>query len=435
MKQNGKRSVLGWALYDWANSAFATTVMAGFFPVFFKEYWSSGVDHTVSTARLGLGNSIAGVSVALLAPVMGAIADKGSSRKKFLIFFAYMGVLTTAALYFVSGGRWLLAIALYLFASIAFNGGNVFYDSLLTLISSEEKMPLFSSLGYALGYLGGGILFALNVWMVLRPQSFGFAESGSAVRFAFLTVAVWWAVFTVPLILFVKEPSRKGGPQAQGMIRAGLSELRTTFAKIRRLRNVFIFLLAYWFYIDGVDTVVRMAVDYGLSLGIGRNDLLIALLLTQFVGFPSALMFGYIGSRISSRRGIFLAIGAYFIITVWAAFIEGRREFYILAVMVGLVQGGIQALSRSFYAVMVPPEKSGEYFGFYNMAGKFAAVLGPALVGVAGISARWAGAEGDTATRIGIVSIALLFLAGGILFWFVDEKKGGEEIARQAGPE
>jgi len=406
--------------------------MAGFFPVFFKEYWSSGVDATLSTARLGLGNSIAGVSVAVLAPVIGAIADKGTARKRFLIIFAYMGASATAALYFVSEGEWLLAIVLYLFASIAFNGGNLFYDSLLPLVSSEEKMPMFSSLGYALGYLGGGILFALNVLMVLRPESFGFPDSGAAVRFAFLTVAVWWAVFTVPLILFVKEPARKGARKGAGMIRAGLSELRMTFGKIKRLRNVFLFLLAYWFYIDGVDTIVRMAVDYGLSLGIGRNDLLLALLLTQFVGFPAALMFGYIGTRISSRSGIFLAIGAYFIITVWAAFISGRREFYILAVMVGLVQGGIQALSRSFFASMIPPGKSGEFFGFYNMVGKFAAIMGPAMVGMVGISARRAGAEGDIAARIGIVSIALLFLTGGILFRFVDGKTGKTS---QAGPE
>jgi UMF1 family MFS transporter len=388
------------------------------------------VDPTVSTARLGAGNSIAGITVALLAPVVGAIADQGTARKKFLIFFAYLGALATAALFMVSRGQWLLAIALYLFASISFNGGNVFYDSLLTLVSSEKRMEMVSSLGYAMGYLGGGILFALNVWMLLRPERFGFARAESAVKFSFLTVAAWWGLFTVPVMLFVKEPGRRKSGTAGEMIRSALSELAGTFSEIRRLRNVFLFLLAYWFYIDGVDTIVRMAVDYGLSLGIGRNDLILALLLTQFVGFPSAVAFGYLGSRISARKGIFTAVGVYFLISVWAAFIEGKEEFYILAVMVGLVQGGIQALSRSFYAVMVPPARAGEYFGFYNTVGKFAAVIGPGLMGAVGLLARRAGVAGDGATRIGIVSISLLFAAGGILFYFVDGEEGRREIAR-----
>lgn len=411
-------------MYDWANSAFATTVMAGFFPIFFKEYWSVGVEAAVSTARLGLGNSLAGISVAIMAPLIGAVADKGTARKRFLIFFAYMGVVMTFGLYFVAGGRWVMAIGLYLFASIAFNGGNIFYDSLLPIVTGKSRLDFISSLGYSLGYLGGGLLFALNVLMVMRPEGFGFAGPDSAVRFSFLMVAVWWGVFTLPLVIFVKEPRAEDKKKLGVMMREGVRELARTFGEIRKLKHIFLFLLAYWFYIDGVDTVVRMAVDYGLSIGIGRNDLILALLITQFVGFPAAIGFGYIGARISARKGIFIAIGIYLIITVWASLIRRREEFYALAVMVGLVQGGIQALSRSYYASMIPESKSGEYFGFYNMMGKFAAVIGPGLVGVAGLLAREAGLSPGGATRAGILSLSILFLAGAVLFYYAVRSAG-----------
>ena len=199
MQLNDKKTVFGWSMYDWANSAFATTVIAGFFPVFFKAFWNTGVDPTVSTARLGLANSLAGILVAALAPILGAIADKGTAKKKFLLFFAYMGVVMTSALYLVAEGRWFLAVILYVFASIGFSGANVFYDALLTVVASEDRMDVVSALGYSLGYLGGGILFAMNVWMSLRPETFGFANAGAAVRFSFLTVGIWWAMFSIPI--------------------------------------------------------------------------------------------------------------------------------------------------------------------------------------------------------------------------------------------
>ena len=432
MKADGKYSVVSWAIYDWANSAFTTTVVAGFFPVFFKQHWCAGVEPAESTARLGIGNSLAGIIVALLAPVLGAIADRGSARKKFLIFFAYLGVLSTAALFLVAQGNWLLAIILYIFAASSFGSGNVFYDSLITLVASRDRMEFVSSLGYALGYLGGGILFAVNIWMVSSPASFGLASAEQAVRYAFLTVALWWAVFTIPLIIFVREERPAAREKRLSMIRAGLSELRNTFAEIRKLRHIFLFLLAYWFYIDGVDTVVRMAVDYGLSIGLESSDLMLALLLTQLIGFPSALAFGFIGRRIGARRGIYIAIAVYLMVSIGASFMTSREEFFILASVVGLVQGGIQALSRSFFAGMIPSGKSGEYFGFYNLIGKFAAVIGPGLMGAVALLASRAGAGGMLATRISIASISVLFITGGILFHFVDREKGRKETAEAA---
>jgi UMF1 family MFS transporter len=428
MQTDNKKAVFGWALYDWANSAFATTVMAGFFPIFFKQFWSAGADTTVSTARLGAANSIAGIIMAMLAPVLGAIADKGTSKKKFLFFFAYMGVVMTSSLYMISKGNWPLAVMLYVLASVGFAGSNIFYDSLITSVASEKRLDFVSALGFSLGYLGGGILFAINVWMTLSPETFGFADAGEAVRFSFLTVGVWWAVFSIPVFLLVREPANAKALSGVKAVKAGFVQLKDTFHEVRHLKTVFLFLAAYWLYIDGVDTIIRMAVDYGISIGFHANDLIVALLITQFVGFPSAIAFGYIGQKIGAKRAIFIAIAVYLFVSVWGAFIEDKNEFYILAIIVGLVQGGIQALSRSFYARIIPVNKSAEYFGFYNMLGKFATVLGPVVMGGVGLLVRSLGYSSDIASRVSITSIAIFFIAGGILFYFVDEEKGREEV-------
>jgi len=428
MQATDRKAVFGWAMYDWANSAFATTVMAGFFPVFFKQFWSVGADATLSTARLGLANSLAGIAVALCAPVLGAIADKGSSKKKFLLFFAFMGVVMTLALYLVSKGNWPAAVVLYVLATIGFSGGNIFYDALIVAVASERKMDVVSALGFSLGYLGGGLLFALNVWMTLSPATFGFSGPGEAVQFSFLTVGIWWALFSVPLFLFVREPVGARAASGVNMIRAGFNEILSTFQEIRHLKTIFLFLLAYWLYIDGVDTIIRMAVDYGISIGLESNDLIVALLITQFVGFPSAIGFGLLGGRIGAKRAIFAAIAVYLLVTAWAPFMETSREFYIMAMAVGLVQGGIQALSRSFYATIIPPEKSAEYFGFYNMIGKFSAIIGPGFMGGVGLLVRSMGYSSNLASRISITSVSLFFLAGGVLLFFVSRERGKREL-------
>ncbi|MFP4037949.1 MAG: MFS transporter, partial [Desulfobacteraceae bacterium] len=294
--------------------------------------------------------------------------------------------------------------------------------------ASESRFDTVSSLGFGLGYLGGGLLFALNVWMTLRPDTFGFQDAGGAVRFSFLTVGVWWAIFTVPLILFVKEPYTGRAMSGFSMVSGGVNQLKATLGEIRRLKGLSLFLLAYWCYIDGVDTVIRMAVDYGLSIGFDSRDLILALLITQFVGFPCAVFFGWLGRRIGPKRGIYIGLLVYVFVCIWGAFIRERLEFYLLAAFVGTVQGGVQALSRSFYARMIPVEKSAEFFGFYNMLGKFAAVIGPALMGGFGLLVRHAGYSADTASRVGITSVGMLFVIGGVLLFFVDPARAKEEL-------
>ncbi|MBN1423596.1 MFS transporter [Candidatus Fermentibacteria bacterium] len=417
---SGRATVLGWALYDWANSAFTTTVMAGFFPLFFKQVWSSGTDPAVSTARLGMANSVAGLLVALAAPLLGAMADKGNARKRFLLGFAAVGIIMTACLAHTPHGAWRAAAALYVAASIGFAAANVMYDSLLPAVARGRSQDVVSALGYSLGYLGGGLLFAANVLMVRNPAMFGLPDMEAAVRVSFLLVAAWWAVFSLPLLLGVKE-ARAASVSMPAMARRGMHELAATFRRVRRLRHIWLFLLAYWLYIDGVDTIVRMAVDYGISLGFDSNDLILALLLTQFVGFPCALAFGHLGRRIGTRRAIFLGLAVYLVVCGWGAAIRTETEFFILAGLIGVVQGGVQALSRSFYARLIPADRPAEFFGFYNMVGKFAAVIGPALMGGVALAIRGAGFPSTTASRASIASVAILFVAGGALLTRVKE--------------
>lgn len=412
-----RRSVLGWALYDWANSAFAVTVMTVFFPVFLKDFWCApGTAETISTFRLSMANSIASAVVAVLAPVLGAIADRGGARKRFLLFFAAMGIVMTGSLHFVARGHWQMALVLYVLSIIGFSGGNIFYDSLLVSVAEEKKLHFVSALGFSLGYLGGGLLFAFNVVMVLNPEKFGLADANEAVRRAFLAVSLWWAVFSIPLFLFVRE-TRRPGERAGGWqtVKAGLVQLRHTFQEVRKLKMVLLFLVGYWLYIDGVDTVVLMAVDYGKSLGFPRDSLIKAILITQLVGFPSAIIFGKLGEKLGAKAGIFIGLAVYIGVTIWGYLMKRPEEFYVLAVVVGLVQGGVQALSRSLYAHLIPPDKAAEFFGFYNMLGKFAAIIGPSIMGVVGVI------TGNP--RLSILAIIVLFVAGGALLYFVREQR------------
>jgi UMF1 family MFS transporter len=403
-----RRPVVAWALYDWANSAFATTVIAGFFPVFFKQYWSAGVDVTVSTARLAFMNSFASACIALLAPVLGTIADRSSARVRLLMVFTVLGAAATAALALVGQGHWLLAMAMFMTASLGFWGGLTFNDSLLLHVASPKEFDLVSGFGYALGYLGGGLLFALNVLMTLKPHWFGLADAVSAVRVSFVLVGLWWIVFALPLARYVREPpATPVTPDGRNVVRRAFADLASTFRHIRSYRPVLWFLAAYWLYIDGVNTIIKLAVDYGLSLGFDTANLLTALLLTQFVAFPAALAYGWIGERIGPRNGIFIGLAVYAGVTAYAYFLKDVGDFYVLAVVVGLVQGGVQSLSRSYFGRLIPDGKSSEFFGFYNMMGKFAAVLGPLLAGAVALT------TGNS--RLSILSILLLFIGGAVL--------------------
>lgn len=414
-----ERGRWGWAFYDWANSAFATTVMAGFFPIFFKQYWNTGVAVSESTFRLGLVNSLASLVVVIMAPVLGAMADQLGRRKAMLLVFAFLGIVMTGGLHFVAAGNWQVAACLYGFALIGFSGSNLFYDSLLPFIargSSRDRNSLdrISALGFALGYLGGGLLLALNILMTLHPDWFGLPGQTEAIQLSFLLVAGWWLLFSLPLMLWVDDPPVGKAVVAGRFVRSAFLRVAHTVTHIRELPNVGLFLLAYWIYIDGVDTIVRMAVDYGLTLGFGAQQLIVALLVTQLVGFPAALVFGRIGDRYGPKRGIYLALLVYMGIAVGGAAIRELEHFYYLAVAIGLVQGGIQALSRSFFARLVPLERSAEFFGFYNMLGKFAAVIGPVMMG-------WVGVVSGS-PRMGILSLLLLFVAGFFVLSRVSDK-------------
>ncbi len=411
-----RRPRISWALYDWGNSAFATTVMAGFFPVFFKEYWARGLSATDSTFWLGVGNSAASTLMVLFAPLIGALADQGGSKKRYLLLFAFLGALMTSSLFLVAAGMWQIALLFYALGIVGFSGSIVPYDALLVDVAEEDELDRVSALGYALGYLGGGLLFAVNVFMVLNPEYFGLTDAGQAVRVSFLMVGIWWALFSLPVMLFVRE--RNPRPANPHVLRGALKEIRDNFREVGRYRMVALFLLAYWLYIDGVDTIVRMAVDYGLAIGFEPADLLTALLITQFVGFPAALVFGRVGDRYGPKKGIMIALVVYIIIVFWAWRMNSPWEFYALAVVIGLVQGGIQSLSRSLYARLIPQDRAGMFFGVYNMLGKFAAVIGPLLVG-------WvAAASGDS--RLGILAVLLLFVAGFVVLQRVIVEKRGK---------
>lgn len=419
---DSKRSIWSWSLYDWANSAFATTVMAGFFPLFFKAYWANQSAVNESTFYLGLANSIASIAVAVFAPFIGAIADRWTAKKRFLFLFMAMGVISTGGLFMVQEGFWQIAAMLYVFGTIGFSGGNTFYDSLLPGVASREKVDFTSSLGFALGYIGGGILFAVNVLMYLKPHLFGIPDGATAIKISFLSVAVWWALFSIPVLLWVKEPEIFKRVTFMDAIKLGLNQLADTMKDIRHLRVIGLFLAAYWLYIDGVDTIIRMAVDYGISLGFPSSSLITALLLVQFVAFPFTLLFNMMAERIGIKRALYVAIIAYTCITILGSMMTEQWHFYTLAVCIGMFQGGIQAISRSLYSRLIPVAKSAQFFGLYNMMGKFAAVIGPALMGTVTLL------SGNI--RIGILSVLILFVLGLILLVRVDIEEG-ERMARE----
>lgn len=420
--QDSKKEIISWSLYDWANSAFATTVMAAFFPIFFSEYWSLGQDASVSTFFLGIANSTASLVVAVMAPFLGAIADSGSYRKKFLIFFAFLGALMTSCLWLLKSGQWGLAILFYVVACIGFSGGNTFYDSLLPCVASDKKVDFVSALGFSLGYIGGGLLFLINVLMYLMPNMFGISSSVEAVKISFLTVGIWWLVFSIPLLLFVKEDNDGKKTKISESCKTGAKNIATTLKSLKFLKTTTLFLVAYWCYIDGVDTIIRMATDYGTSLGFSSSSLIVALLITQFVAFPAALLYNTFGKKIGTKNAILVAIVAYCIIALLGVFMTKEIHFYLLAILIGLFQGGIQALSRSYYTRLIPKDNSAQFFGFFNMLGKFAAIIGPFLVGFVTLITK--------SNRIGILSLILLFAVGGVLLYKVDESKAEKEIGK-----
>jgi len=414
-----RKRVISWALYDWANSAFATTVMAGFFPLFFKSFWAADLSPVESTAVIGTTNSLAGLFIMLLAPILGAYSDLGKLKKKFLAFFALLGVLSTGYLYFIPQGDWVIAASLYALAVIGFSGGNIFYDSLIVSVSKQEQRHKVSSLGFSMGYLGGGLLFVVNVLMYLNPAWFGLSSQSEAILWSFLSVAIWWAVFSLPLFMSVEEKSNT--EISKGLfenITEAFKAVASTLREIKKHKRVAIFLIAYWLYIDGVDTIVRMAIAYGSDIGLDASSMITALLLTQFVGFPATLVFGIYADKIGFKKILTIGISIYILVTFYAYYMTTALEFYILAGTVGLVQGGVQAISRSFFSTIIPMNKEAQFFGFYNLVGKSAVFLGPVLV-------SWVALIFGN-PRFGILSLLFLLVPGLVLLWMVPDK----ELAR-----
>jgi len=405
------RQVIAWALYDWGNSAFALSVMAVLFPLFLGPYWSAGDPDSLVTSRLSWANAIAAVLVSVIAPVIGAISDSGGFRKRFLFLFASVGAFSTAALSLVDEGGWFFALNLYILASVGYYSANVFYDSLIVDVSRPRVYSLVSSLGHALGYLGGALLLSLHVVLLTWPDVFGFGSTNDVIKFAFISVGIWWLVFLTPVIRYVHE--LKSATSVSGKTaRAAYQTLKETFQKIQNYRNVFLFLFAYWFFIGGLFTVIIMAVNFGQRLGFDDNDLVMALLITNFVGFPATIGYGYIGHHYGPKKAIYLGLAVYIAIVCWAAFLTSVSQFYVMAIIIGMVQGGVQGMSRSLYAALIPAEHSGEFFGFYNMVTKFSHILGPVLVGIV----AWLSDE----PKFILIAVLPMFVIGALMLMRVD---------------
>ena len=409
------KSAWSWAVYDWANSAFATTVMAGFFPIFFKSYWASDLSDAESTFAIGSVNSLVGLLIAFSAPILGAFADAGDSKRKFLFSFIFLGIIATGYLFFIPESSWKLAVIFYGIGVIGFSGGNIFYDSLLVTVSKEKERNRVSALGFSLGYLGGGILFLLNVVMFLYPSWFGLENQIEAVLWSFMSVAIWWFVFSLPIYLKVKEPIQNiDRKPIYTVITEAFTNLLNTARSIKKYKSAVIFLLAYFLYMDGVDTIIRMATSYGSDIGLSATSMIQALLLTQFIGFPATLVFGYYADKFGYKYSLSFAIIVYIFVVLFSAQMDTALEFYVVASVVGLVQGGVQAISRSFFSTLIPENKAAEFFGFYNFIGKSSVFIGPFMVsGIALVSGS---------PSYGILSLLILFIPGLILLWMVPDK-------------
>jgi UMF1 family MFS transporter len=405
-----RHSQIAWALNAWANHAFSTTILVGFFPIFFDKYWAKDLPGSTSTFYLGLSNSAASFVVMLIAPWLGALADRRGQKKRYLGLFTILGVAASAALAFVGAGQWLWSLVVFGVASIGFFASYSFNDALLVQVAEPEESDRVSSFGFAMGYLGGGILFLIDVAMVLYPQKFGLADATAATRAAFISVALWWALFCLPLFRYV--------PEAPAVEEAtGWRELWETLKSVIRNKPVLRFLIAYWLYIDAIGTLQQMAVDFGAKLGFSTNTLITALLMVQFISFPAAWAFGPIAAWIGTKRAIYLGLAVFALLSIWAYFMQTEKQFYEMAVGVALVQGGVQALSRSYFSRLIPRERSGEYFGFYNMLGKFAAVLGPLVVGVVALATG--------SPHLSIMVLSVFFVIGAVLLSRVQEPATG----------
>ncbi len=403
------REIKAWISYDLGNSAFATTVLAAFFPIFYNQYWSSNIDSTLSAQYLSWTLVISNLTLLFTAPLIGAITDISKSTKKLFISMVMISIIGTGLLYTLEAGLWLYALIFFGIANYFFSASNVIYDKILVQIASPGLFSKISGYGYAWGYFGGGFLFLINACMSLYPELFGLSSQAEAIRWSFITVSIWWFTFLIPLAVTYKEPSAK--VVENQVIRNSFKNLINTFISISQYRNAFIFLIAFFLFIDGVHTVVALAATFALNLGLDSSSVIIALLMVQFIAFPSTLMWAYVGEEYSDKFVINFSILIYILIIIYTLFLSNAMEFYILAAMVGFVQGGIQGSSRGLFAKLIPHDKAGEFFGLFNTFGKAGAFMGPALVGL--FLALFEN------VRISLLPILVLFVLGLIVLYFV----------------
>lgn len=412
---NFNKEEKSWIFYDWANSAYTLTITSTILPLYFKSVLiEAGKEATLSTAYWGYTNAIATLIIAILAPILGTVADYKGFKKRFFLSFLVIGILSTIGLATISNGYWIVLLIFYLLTSVGFAGGNIFYDAFLVDVTTEERMDKVSTYGFAFGYIGSTIPFIISMGIIILTQFNKLPiDLETSFKISFIITAIWWGIFSIPFIKNVKQ--LYGIEKESKIVKKSFSRLFRTFKNIKAHKGLFIFLLAYFFYIDGVSTIIKMATSYGADLGIETNTLLIVLLVTQFVAFPFAMIYGHLAEKFSAKTMIYIGILIYIIICIYAYFLNSELDFWILAMLVGTSQGGIQALSRSYFGKLVPKKNSNEFFGFYNIFGKFAAIMGPFLVGlVTQITGK---------SNYGVFSIIILFIIGGIIFTRVPEAK------------
>jgi UMF1 family MFS transporter len=415
----GRPDVRAWAMYDWANSAFQTTIIAAVFPIYFHTVAAADLAPADATSRFAWATTIAILIVAIVAPLLGAIADYAAMKKKLLAVFLGVGVIATIAMYWIQRGDWLFALALFVIGNVGVAGSVVFYESLLPHLVSESELDRVSSAGYAVGYLGGGVLLAVNLLMIQKPAWFGLPDAATATRLSFASVGVWWLVFSIPLFRRVPEPARRVEPGERpgaNMFQTGVHRLIETFFELRRYKQAFLLLMAFLLYNDGIQTIIRMATTYGSEINIDESAMITALLVTQFIGVPFAFLFGYLADRIGPKTAVFVGLAVYAFITVLGYFMTNATEFLALALLVGMVQGGTQALSRSMFASMIPRHKSSEFFAFFGVFERYAGILGPAVF-------AWV-VERSGTSRNAILSVIAFFVIGAAILAFVDVDEG-----------
>ena len=429
-----RRELRAWAMYDWGISAYETTIVTAVFPTYFGLFVAADLAGSTASAYQAFANSLTIAIVAVISPILGAMADYAAVKKKLLAVFLAGGLLSTGAMFLVGSGQWVLALVLFVLAGIGAQGSRVFYESLLPHIAEDDEMDRVSTAGYALGYLGGGLLLALNLGWIMRPDIFGLpsgenlsdAQQTLPWRLALLSVAVWWLLFSIPLFRRIPEPAAALEPsEVPGMnpAKVAVSRLVGTFRELRSYRQAGLMLLAFIVYNDGISTMQRMAAIYGAEIGIDRTALIGAILVVQFVGIPATFAYGMLAGVLGAKRSIFAGLVVFVGISALGYFMQTAAHFYTLAVLVGLVQGGVQGISRSLFASMIPKHKSGEFFGFYSVFSRFAAVFGPMLFGAIALS------TGNSRNAIGF--LVAFFVVGGIILAFVDVDEGRRQAGRE----